>query len=57
MVCNICFCSEFPDIPDKARRKATTRRRKTGNWKALCVPRKRKACFFFVFPFCYLDEK
>ena len=27
MVCKIIFCSEFPDIPDKAGRKARRRRR------------------------------
>ena len=28
MVCKIFFCSEFPDIPDKAGRKARRRRRR-----------------------------
>ena len=28
MVCKIIFCSEFPDIPDKAGRKTRTRRRR-----------------------------
>ena len=27
MVCKIIFCSEFPNIPDKADRKTTRRRR------------------------------
>ena len=27
MVCKIIFCSEFPDIPDKAGRKTRRRRR------------------------------
>ena len=29
MVCKIIFCSEFPDIPDKAGRKTRGRRRRT----------------------------
>ena len=40
VVCKIVFCSEFPDIPDKAESR-TRRRRRTGNCKALCVSRKR----------------
>ena len=28
MVCEIIFCSEFPDLPDKAGRKMKRRRRK-----------------------------
>ena len=28
MVCKIIFCSEFPDIPDKAGRKTRRRRRR-----------------------------
>ena len=28
MVCKIIFCSEFPDIPDKAGRKLKKRRRR-----------------------------
>ena len=28
MVCKIVFCSEFPDIPDKAERKTRRRRRR-----------------------------
>ena len=40
VVCKIVFCSEFPDIPDKAERRTKKRRRK-GSCKALCVSRKR----------------
>ena len=29
MVCKIICCSEFPDIPDKAGRKTTRRKRRT----------------------------
>ena len=29
MVCKISFCSEFPDIPDKAGRKIRRRRKRT----------------------------
>ena len=38
MVCKIIFCSEFPDIPDKAGRN----KKNTGNCKAFCVLRKSK---------------
>ena len=35
MVCKIVFCSEFPDIPDKAERRTRRRRRRRRRTQAI----------------------
>ena len=44
VVCKIFFCSEFPDIPDKA---GSHKKKNTGNCKAFCVSRKRNKVFSY----------
>ena len=36
MVCKIIFCSEFPDIPDKAGRKTRRRRTRSPGTASVC---------------------
>ena len=44
VVCKIFFCSEFPDIPDKA---GSHKKKNTGNCKAFFVSRKRNEVFSY----------
>ena len=58
MVCKIFFCSEFPDIPDKANRKMRRRRRRQVIAK-LCVFHTKaikSCCLFFDYTGNTIDE-
>ena len=56
VVCKIIFCSEFPDIPDKAGRKTRTRRRRRrtqaiAKRDAFHANAKKKTFFVFILSF------